>query len=254
MCRTPATRRSNRNILSEIACGAPNRSTLSAVQNENTFYFAMPARKAPHDRRRPRGPGPDHPRLGRDGARASARPRPRSPRRSTTTRTLGPARVRGGPAADRADQRLPVLPGLAHRARRRDGRGLLPRGRHRLAHDRATSTSGRGWRRSTPSGTRSTTTASTTSSGTADEAALQRRRDRRAVDVPGLLAARPVPARTGVLGPRCDRRCVPDEPRTTRRRRGRPRCADRRSARAWTDAREVDDRPGRPGAGCPGGR
>ena len=34
------------------------------------------------------------------------------------------ARVRGGPAADRPDQRLPVLPGLAHRARRREGRGL----------------------------------------------------------------------------------------------------------------------------------
>ena len=33
------------------------------------------------------------------------------------------ARVRGRPAADRADQRLPVLPGLAHRARRREGRG-----------------------------------------------------------------------------------------------------------------------------------
>ena len=36
-----------------------------------------------------------------------------------------PARVRGRPAAGRPDQRLPVLPGLAHRARRREGRGHL---------------------------------------------------------------------------------------------------------------------------------
>ena len=47
-----------------------------------------------------------------------------------------PARVRGRPPAHRPDQRLPVLPGLAHRARRREGRGHLRRGRHRLAHHR----------------------------------------------------------------------------------------------------------------------
>ena len=76
------------------------------------------------------------------------------------------ARVRGRPAADRADQRLPLLPRLAHRARRREGRGGVRRRGRPSGAPPTPSTTAPGWPPSTPSGTPSTTTASTTSSGT----------------------------------------------------------------------------------------
>ena len=118
-----------------------------------------------HEHRHSRRQGPDRVRVGRDGPRHRHRRRRTSPWRCTTHTTLGPARVRGRPAADRADQRVPVLPGLAHRTGRREGRGGVRRRGRPTGAPPTPSTTAPGWPPSTPSGTPSTTTAWTTSSG-----------------------------------------------------------------------------------------
>jgi hypothetical protein len=103
------------------------------VDAEPGLYDALdvPLRPAPassegssREHRHPRGQGPDRVRVGRDGARHRDRRRellavgvrPHDP---------GAARVRGRAAADRADQRVRLLPRLADRTGRREGRGRV---------------------------------------------------------------------------------------------------------------------------------
>ena len=123
-----------------------------------------PPRGTRRDHRRTRGQGPDRLRVGGDGGRD--RPGRGDVRDQRLLRQHArPARVRGGPAPGGPDQRLPVLPGLAHRARRREGRGHASTRRSPSGARPTPSTTAPGSRRSTPSATASTTTASTTSSG-----------------------------------------------------------------------------------------
>ena len=68
---------------------------------------------------------------------ASAPPPPPSPRRSTSDTTLGLREFEAARLRIAADQRLPVLPGLAHRAGRREGRGhASPQAVEDVAHHR----------------------------------------------------------------------------------------------------------------------
>ena len=124
-------------------------------------------RKEQHrDHRRPRGQGPDHLRLGRDGA-GHRRPPPRSSRRpSTSTRTLG---LREFEAARLRIAQINGCLFCQDWRTERDGvkvEDTFAEAVDRVAHHAATSTTGPGSPPSTPSATRSTTTGSTTTSGT----------------------------------------------------------------------------------------